>query len=255
MTYKVQVLLPPLWTCDENQIIVLLEINTVFLCFASVLQQNRVVGAMQLYSVDRKVSQPIEGHAAAFGEFKMEGNASPSTLFCFAVRSQAGGKVTTFSSAASLTIESSIRKWLDRLFSLLLQLHIIEVGQPATGNQPFTKKAVDVFFPPEAQTDFPVAMQVGLDLPDPTGYLLVFLQLKVLTEWKWFSFSPQIGSKHGVIYLITKYGYIHLYDLESGVCIYMNRISAETIFVTAPHEASSGIIGVNKKGQVRDLCA
>lgn len=63
--------------------------------------------------------------------------------------------------------------------------------------------------------------------------------------------SPQIGGKHGVIYLITKYGYIHLYDLESGVCIYMNRISAETIFVTAPHEATSGIIGVNKKGQVR----
>lgn len=48
---------------------------------------------MQLYSVDRKVSQPIEGHAAAFGEFKVEGNAKPSTLFCFAVRSQAGGKV------------------------------------------------------------------------------------------------------------------------------------------------------------------
>lgn len=54
-----------------------------------------------------------------------------------------------------------------------------------------------------------------------------------------------------MIYLITKYGYIHLYDLESGVCIYMNRISAETIFVTAPHELTSGIIGVNKKGQVR----
>ncbi|NWZ66431.1 CLH1 protein, partial [Acrocephalus arundinaceus] len=96
-------------------------------------QQNRVVGAMQLYSVDRKVSQPIEGHAAAFAEFKIEGNAKPSTLFCFAVRSPAGGK-----------------------------LHIIEVGQPATGNQPFVKKAVDVFFPPEAQTDFPVAMQVNL---------------------------------------------------------------------------------------------
>ncbi|NXG54009.1 CLH1 protein, partial [Psilopogon haemacephalus] len=95
-------------------------------------QQNRVVGAMQLYSVDRKVSQPIEGHAAAFAEFKIEGNAKPSTLFCFAVRSPAGGK-----------------------------LHIIEVGQPATGNQPFVKKAVDVFFPPEAQTDFPVAMQVN----------------------------------------------------------------------------------------------
>lgn len=46
------------------------------------------------------------------------------------------------------------------MWTSFLQLHIIEVGQPAAGNQPFAKKAVDVFFPPEAQTDFPVAMQV-----------------------------------------------------------------------------------------------
>lgn len=45
-------------------------------------------------------------------------------------------------------------------FPLNLQLHIIEVGTPPSGNQPFPKKAVDVFFPPEAQNDFPVAMQV-----------------------------------------------------------------------------------------------
>ncbi|XP_011373357.1 clathrin heavy chain 1 isoform X1 [Pteropus medius] len=156
-------------------------------------QQNRVVGAMQLYSVDRKVSQPIEGHAASFAQFKMEGNAEESTLFCFAVRGQAGGK-----------------------------LHIIEVGTPPSGNQPFPKKAVDVFFPPEAQNDFPVAMQ--------------------------------ISEKHDVVFLITKYGYIHLYDLETGTCIYMNRISGETIFVTAPHEATAGIIGVNRKGQVLSVC-
>ncbi|XP_014070224.1 clathrin heavy chain 1 isoform X3 [Salmo salar] len=156
-------------------------------------QQNRVVGAMQLYSVDRKVSQPIEGHAAGFAQFKMEGNTEESTLFCFAVRGQAGGK-----------------------------LHIIEVGTPPTGNQPFPKKAVDVFFPPEAQNDFPVAMQ--------------------------------ISSKQDVVFLITKYGYIHLYDLETGTCIYMNRISGETIFVTAPHEPTAGIIGVNRKGQVLSVC-
>lgn len=80
------------------------------------------------------------------------------------------------------------------------------------------KKAVDVYFPPEATNDFPVAMQVS--------------------------------KKHGIVYLVTKYGFIHLYDLESGACIYMNRISGETIFVTAEHEATNGIIGVNKKGQV-----
>jgi len=48
---------------------------------------------MQLYSVERKVSQPIEGHAAAFAEFSIPGNATPSTLFCFAVRGAQGGKV------------------------------------------------------------------------------------------------------------------------------------------------------------------
>lgn len=63
------------------------------ICSFIPLQQNRVVGAMQLYSVDRKVSQPIEGHAAGFAQFKMDGNAEESTLFCFAVRGQAGGKV------------------------------------------------------------------------------------------------------------------------------------------------------------------
>ena len=60
----------------------------------------------------------------------------------------------------------------------------------------------------------------------------------------------QANKEHGLIYMITKYGYIHLYDIESGKCIYMNRISGDTIFVTAPHEASNGIIGVNRKGQV-----
>jgi clathrin heavy chain len=83
---------------------------------------------------------------------------------------------------------------------------------------PFTKKAVDVYFPPEATNDFPVAMQ--------------------------------ISKKYGIIYMVSKYGFIHLYDLESRACIYMNRISGETIFVTAEHEATNGIIGVNKKGQV-----
>lgn len=150
---------------------------------------NRVVGAMQLYSVERKCSQPIEGHAAAFAQFKMEGNAEQSNLFCFAARTVQGAK-----------------------------LHIIEVGQPPAKNTPFPKKAVDVFFPPEAGNDFPVAMQVS--------------------------------SKYDVIYLITKYGYIHMYDIESATCIFMNRISGETIFVTAPHEVSGGIIGVNRKGQV-----
>ncbi|CAM4867695.1 unnamed protein product [Rotaria socialis] len=152
-------------------------------------QEGRVVGRMQLYSVEHKVSQPIEGHAAAFTQFKLEANKKTSTLFSFAVRGPQGGK-----------------------------LHIIEVGTPPPENQAFQKKVVDVQFPAESPNDFPVAMQTS--------------------------------AKHGVIFLVTKYGYVHMFDIESGTLIYMNRISAETMFVTAPYEPTSGIIAVNRKGQV-----
>lgn len=93
-------------------------------------QDNRVVGAMQLFSVEKNVSQPIEGHAGAFAYMKLPGNSAPSTLFCIAARTPAGGK-----------------------------LHIIEVGGPAAGGNAFAKKQVDLYFPAEAAQDFPVAMQ------------------------------------------------------------------------------------------------
>lgn len=97
------------------------------------------------------------------------------------------------------------------------KLHIVEIDHQAS-NPVFQKKAVDVFFPAEAVNDFPVAMQ--------------------------------ISQKYSIIYLVTKYGFIHLYDLETAACIFMNRISSETIFITAPDETSTGLVGVNRKGQV-----
>lgn len=97
------------------------------------------------------------------------------------------------------------------------KLHVVEIDhQPS--NPVFQKKTVDVYFPAEAVNDFPVAMQVS--------------------------------SRFSIIFLVTKYGFIHLYDLETGTCIFMNRISTDTIFITAPHDSISGIIGVNRKGQV-----
>ncbi|KAI5459806.1 hypothetical protein BGZ63DRAFT_425756 [Mariannaea sp. PMI_226] len=151
-------------------------------------QQGRVVGAMQLYSKDRGISQAIEGHAAAFGTLRLEGAPQDTKLFTFAVRTASGAK-----------------------------LHIVEVDHPES-NPVFQKKAVDVFFPPEAGSDFPVALQVS--------------------------------QKYGVIYMVTKYGFIHLYDLETASCIFMNRISSETIFTTCADNESSGIVGINRKGQV-----
>ena len=86
------------------------------------------------------------------------------------------------------------------------QLHVIEVspGARPEGAAPFGKKASDIYFLPEAAQDFPVAMHVS--------------------------------KKYHCIYMVTRFGYLHLYDLESATLIYMNRISAETIFVTTAHE-------------------
>ncbi|GBB89855.1 hypothetical protein RclHR1_01670006 [Rhizophagus clarus] len=153
---------------------------------------GRVVGNMQLYSKDRKVSQPIEGHAAAFASIVLENGVSPTSLFTFAIRNTSGAK-----------------------------LHIVEVDHKDENPQ-FVKRTVDVFFPSEATGDFPVSMQVS--------------------------------KKYNIIFLVTKFGYIHLYDLETGICIYMNRISGETIFVTAERENGTGIVGVNRKGQVLSVC-
>ena len=97
------------------------------------------------------------------------------------------------------------------------KLHVVEID-PNPSNARFAKKAVDVYFPQEATNDFPVAMQVS--------------------------------AKYSIIYMITKYGFIHLYDLETATCIFMNRISSETIFITAQDGESTGVVGVNRKGQV-----
>ena len=148
----------------------------------------RIKGSMQLYSKERGVSQPIEGHAAAFVELKTQDAPLPYKLFTFAVRTATGAK-----------------------------LHIVEIDHAAE-NPVFTKKAVDVFFPAEAANDFPVALQAS--------------------------------RKYGIVYLVTKYGFIHLYDLETGACIYMNRVSGETVFVAAEQKSSHGIIAVNRRGQV-----
>ena len=43
-------------------------------------QQGRVVGAMQLYSRDRGISQAIEGHAAAFGTLRLDGAPADTKL-------------------------------------------------------------------------------------------------------------------------------------------------------------------------------
>jgi clathrin heavy chain len=54
---------------------------------------------MQLFSKERGVSQPIEGHAAAFADLRLEGSTSPTKLFAFAARGANGAKVNLYGSS------------------------------------------------------------------------------------------------------------------------------------------------------------
>jgi len=150
---------------------------------------NRIVGSMQLFSAEKNVSQSLEGHAAAFSQFTVEGASAPSTLFAFANKGAAGSK-----------------------------LHIIEVVKGSDTAPPFQKRNVDIQFPADAAQDFPVAMQ--------------------------------ISDKYGVIYMITKFGYLYVYDVETATLIFANRVSQETIFTTCINSTTGGVLGINRLGQV-----
>jgi len=54
---------------------------------------GRIGGLMQLYSIEKRQSEPIEGHAAGFARLTVEGAQKPSTLFVFAARTATGAKV------------------------------------------------------------------------------------------------------------------------------------------------------------------
>lgn len=150
---------------------------------------NQIVGALQLYSVEKKMSQPIEGHAATFGTLLVRGNATPSTLFCFVNRTAAQSKI-----------------------------FVIEVEKTDPNGPAFQRVALDIAFPPEAQGDIPIALQ----------------------------FSETFSA----LYMITKFGYLFVFDVETGKQIYQVRISVEPIFVSVPDSNNAGILGVNKRGQV-----
>lgn len=157
-----------------------------------ILQENgRIAGKIQLYSKNRNISQAIDGHVAIFSNILLDGNNSPLQIFVTGNRNVTSGAG---------------------------ELRIIEIDHDASLPIQYQKKTVDIFFPPDATNDFPIAIQ--------------------------------ISEKYGVIYLLTKYGFIHLYELETGTNLFVNRITAESVFTATSYDSKNGIACINKKGQV-----
>ncbi|KAL5121853.1 Clathrin heavy chain [Pleosporales sp. CAS-2024a] len=146
-------------------------------------------GNMQLFSKVRNVSQPLEGHAATFGTIRLEGAATDTKLFAFAVKSTSGEA----------------------------KINIVEVDYNSS-NPAFPKRLIPIHWPAEGTGDFPLGIH--------------------------------IAHKYGILIVITKFGFIHLHDLETGTALFLNRISEETVFTTARDDDGTGVVVINKRGQV-----
>lgn len=97
------------------------------------------------------------------------------------------------------------------------QLFVMSVGAPPAGG-PFRLPPSAIPFPAEASNDFPVGMQ--------------------------------LSDKDDIVYMITKMGFLFLFDLHSGKAIYRTRVCQDAVFVTCPHNESKGMLGLTRKGQV-----
>ncbi|GAB6030120.1 Clathrin heavy chain 2 [Chamberlinius hualienensis] len=101
------------------------------------IEDERICGVTQIYSLSHDLSQPIEAHAVTFCTYQMPGNQHPSTLLVAVVReAENKGK-----------------------------LHIIELGPPMQGNQASSRHLGDLLFEDDWEKyDFPVSVQVSVKL-------------------------------------------------------------------------------------------
>lgn len=97
------------------------------------------------------------------------------------------------------------------------KLHVMEVGNPAPNQQKF-KKTVDLQYAPEAPQDFPVLMHTV--------------------------------EKYGILFIITKMGFLFVYEIGSANLLLRQRITDNLIFVKCKNTKTDGMICVNKSGKI-----
>ena len=107
-----------------------------------------------------------------------------------------------------------------------------------------------------AQKDGPGSLklfvkEIGRDRSAPGGVLTVAPQAIPLENPMDFPVAAQASPKHDMMFMITKMGFVYLFDIHSATCLFRHRIVAEAVFVSCPHTASSGMLGITAgKGQV-----
>jgi len=95
------------------------------------------------------------------------------------------------------------------------RLHIMEIGDPQAGQQKHRKQS-DIQIQQEG--DFPVLMH---DCP-----------------------------KFGVLFMITKFGFLYMYEASTAALLARHRITDQLCFVSARNDTTDGMIVINRAGQI-----
>jgi clathrin heavy chain len=156
--------------------------------------QGGIQCQMQLYSIERKQQQILEGVAGAFADVQVtEAQGYKNSLFCFCEKK------------ASEQVQ---------------RLHIMEIGNPAPGQQKF-KKTVDIQFPADVQGDMPLIVHCV--------------------------------EKYGTVFVITKLGYLYMFEMSQAVLLFRQRITDQTMVVSCKNSQTDGMIAINAAGQILSI--
>lgn len=152
-------------------------------------------GNMQLFSVEKKVSQPLQGHAGAFATMRILGRDDLAQVLCFHEKK-----------AESPPGEPP-------------KFFVMEVGRDPVKGAPFRLAPTNIPIPADAATDFPVSLVVD--------------------------------QKDELAFLLTKMGYLYMFDLHTGKTLYRGRVTQDTIFCTCGQESTGAVYGITvRKGNV-----
>jgi clathrin heavy chain len=63
----------------------------------------------------------------------------------------------------------------------------------------------------------------------------------------------QASTKYGIVFMITKMGYLFMFETYKGSLIYRQRITDQLIFTCVRNVSTDGIICISKAGQVLSI--
>ncbi|KAK2770572.1 hypothetical protein FQN53_005429 [Emmonsiellopsis sp. PD_33] len=90
--------------------------------------------------------------------------------------------------------------------------------------------------------------------PDALGNNIATIPAIDEVERRDFPIGVQLSKKYGILYVVTRVGYVYIRDLETANVLGRTKLEGSSIFATTPDSESTGFMAVNRSGQVLNVC-